>query len=49
MTFKMLDFWATVGGAGFEHEWDEMRKERCTKLKSESVGSLRGEIHFLFY
>ena len=30
-TIKMLGFWVTVGGEELEHEWDEMRKERCTK------------------
>ena len=30
-TVKILGFWATVGGAGLEHEGDEMRKEKCTK------------------
>ena len=30
-TFKMLSFWATVGGVELKHEWDEMRKEKCTK------------------
>ena len=35
-TFKMLGFWATVGGVSLEHEWDEMRKEKCTKTNIRS-------------
>ena len=39
-TFKMLGFWATVGGVELEHEGDEMRKEKCTKT---NIGSRKKE------
>ena len=44
---KILGLWATVGGAGLEHKWDEMLKERCTKnLIWEGFRKLEGREFF---